>query len=113
MLIPSEMGGNKFSTHGRSQIVQKLSSRSGSLGVVANCFNSRDQRTSLNYGTESQKNTYLPKPASGEMIPCFGLLSLAGSDAAGSMIDRGIVNIRNGKKCIDLTVNKRYITLAG
>ena len=47
------------------------------------------------------------------MIPCFGLTSwAAGSDAAGSMIDRGIVNIRNGKKCIDLTVNKRYITLA-
>ena len=35
MLIPSEMGGNKFSTHGRSQIVRKLSSCSGSLGVVA------------------------------------------------------------------------------
>ena len=36
----------------------------------------------------------------------------AGSDAAGSMIDKGIVKIKNGKKYIDLTVNKRYITLA-
>ena len=47
------------------------------------------------------------------MIPCFGLTSwAAGSDAAGSMIDKGIVKIKNGKKYIDLTVNKRYITLA-
>jgi acyl-CoA dehydrogenase len=114
MLIPSEMGGNKFSTHGRSQIVQKLSSRSGSLGVVAMVPNSLGPgELLLNYGTESQKKTYLPKLASGDMIPCFGLTSwAAGSDAAGSMIDKGIVNIRNGKKCIDLTVNKRYITLA-
>jgi acyl-CoA dehydrogenase len=114
MLIPSEMGGNKFSTHGRSQIVQKLSSRSGSLGVVAMVPNSLGPgELLLNYGTETQKKTYLPKLACGVMIPCFGLTSwAAGSDAAGSMIDKGIVNIRNGKKCIDLTVNKRYITLA-
>lgn len=114
MLIPSEMGGNKFSTHGRSQIVQKLSSCSGSLGVVAMVPNSLGPgELLLNYGTESQKKTYLPKLASGEMIPCFGLTSwAAGSDAAGSMIDKGVVKMKNGKKYIDLTVNKRYITLA-
>lgn len=114
MLIPPEMGGNKFSTHGRSQIVQKLSSRSGSLGVVAMVPNSLGPgELLLNYGTEPQKKFYLPKLANGDMIPCFGLTSwAAGSDAAGSMIDRGIVTMKNGKKCIDLTVNKRYITLA-
>ena len=114
MLIPREMGGNKFSTHGRSQIVQKLSSRSGSLGVVAMVPNSLGPgELLLNYGTEIQKKTYLPKLANGEMIPCFGLTSwAAGSDAAGSMIDTGIVKMKNNKKVISLSVDKRYITLA-
>ena len=60
MLIPKEMGGNKFSTHGRSQIVQKLSSRSGSLGVVAIPNSLGPGELLLNYGTDTQKKTYLP-----------------------------------------------------
>ena len=85
MLINPEMGGLDFSTHARSQIVQKLSSRSGSLGVVAMVPNSLGPGELLiKYGTETQKNMYLPKLSSGEMIPCFGLTSwAAGSDAAG------------------------------
>ena len=114
MLVNPEMGGLNFSTHARSQIVQKLSSRSGSLGVVAMVPNSLGPGELLiKYGTESQKNMYLPKLSSGEMIPCFGLTSwAAGSDAAGSMIDVGTVKSRNGNLYIDLSVNKRYITLA-
>ena len=114
MLINPEMGGLDFSTHARSQIVQKLSSRSGSLGVVAMVPNSLGPGELLiKYGTETQKNMYLPKLSSGEMIPCFGLTSwAAGSDAAGSMIDVGTVKSKNGKLFIELSVNKRYITLA-
>ena len=70
MLIPSEAGGNKFSTRGRSQIVQKLSSCLEVLEAMILLFG--DGELLLNCGTESQKKTYLPKLASGEMIPCFG-----------------------------------------
>ena len=64
------------------------------------------------HGTEEQKNKYLPKLANGEYIPCFGLTGPNnGSDATGS-IDQGILIEENGKKYIEVTVNKRYITLA-
>ena len=70
----------------------------------------------LHYGTEEQKNHYLPRLASGEEIPCFALTSpTAGSDAA-SMNDMGIVCMgeHQGKTVLGLklTWNKRYITLA-
>ena len=64
------------------------------------------------YGTNDQKEKYLPRLASGELIPCFGLTGPNnGSDATGS-IDKGKVVKINDKICIDLEINKRYITLA-
>jgi acyl-CoA dehydrogenase len=70
----------------------------------------------LHYGTEEQKNRYLPGLASGEEIPCFALTSpQAGSDAA-SLIDSGVVckGKWNGKTITGIKLNwdKRYITLA-
>ena len=68
----------------------------------------------IHYGTDSQKNYYLPKLARGELIPCFGLTSwAAGSDLAGSMIDTAIVKRDSqGERYLEVSVNKRYITLA-
>ena len=45
----------------------------------------------MQFGTDEQRNYWLPRLARGEEIPCFGLTSPeAGSDAA-SMIDNGVV----------------------
>ena len=68
------------------------------------------------YGTDEQKQYYLPRLASGEEIPCFALTGPnAGSDAA-SMADTGVVclDMFDGKETlgIKLNWNKRYITLA-
>ena len=64
------------------------------------------------YGTEEQKEKYLPKLVTSEYIPCFGLTGPHnGSDAAGK-IDTGKVILKDGKKFIKVSVNKRYITLA-
>ena len=115
MLIPPEYNGIRFNTHARSQIVQKLSSCNGAVGVVAMVPNSLGPGELLiHYGTDSQKNYYLPKLARGELIPCFGLTSwAAGSDAAGSMIDTAIVKRDSqGERYLEVSVNKRYITLA-
>jgi len=60
----------------------------------------------------NKKKKYLPKLASGEFIPCFGLTGPDnGSDAVGS-IDNGVVVKENGKLFIKINLNKRYITLA-
>ena len=70
----------------------------------------------LKYGTDEQKQHYLPRLAEGKEIPCFGLTStVAGSDA-GSLVDNGIVcyDKFEGKEVLGLRLNweKRYITLA-
>ena len=65
------------------------------------------------YGTDEQKEKYLPGLANGDYVPCFGLTGpYNGSDAAGP-IDQGIVKLNNeGKRVIEVSINKRYITLA-
>jgi acyl-CoA dehydrogenase len=70
----------------------------------------------VHYGTETQKDYFLPRLATGEEIPCFGLTGpTAGSDAT-SIPDTGVVcrGKYNGKNVrgIRLTFDKRYITLA-
>jgi acyl-CoA dehydrogenase len=69
----------------------------------------------LHYGTEEQKNYYLPRLAKGLEIPCFALTNPeAGSDAA-SIPDFGVVckGSWQGKETLGmrLTWDKRYITL--
>ncbi|RMR54457.1 acyl-CoA dehydrogenase, partial [Pseudomonas cichorii] len=69
----------------------------------------------LHYGTDEQRNYYLPRLARGEDIPCFALTGpLAGSDA-GAMPDTGIIckGQWQGEEVIGLRLNweKRYITL--
>ena len=113
LIIPKEYGGMGFSGHGHSQIVQKISTRSGSAAVTVMVPNSLGPGELLmRYGTEEQKNYFLPKLASGELIPCFGLTGpRSGSDAA-SMPDGGVVCEENGVLGIRATFKKRYITLA-
>jgi acyl-CoA dehydrogenase len=70
----------------------------------------------LHYGTEEQKNHFLPRLARGEEIPCFGLTGpTAGSDAT-SIPDHGFVckGKYKGKEVLGIRMNfdKRYITLA-
>ena len=114
MLIPEEYGGLGISAHGRSQIVQRIATRSGSAATTVMVPNSLGPgELLLKYGTEEQKKAYLPKLANGEYIPCFGLTGVkSGSDAAGSMEDSGVVKEKNGKLGVEFSVNKRYITLA-
>src|SRR5262249_49907541 len=70
----------------------------------------------LRYGTDEQRNHYLPRLANGDEIPCFALTAPeAGSDAA-SIPDMGVVCYGDykGQRTLGMRVtwNKRYITLA-
>ena len=113
MIIPKEYGGLGFSAHGHSQIVTKIASRSTSAAVTVMVPNSLGPGELLmRYGTDSQRDYYLPKLATGEIVPCFGLTGpSSGSDAA-SMRDTGIVMEKNGVLGVSTTFKKRYITLA-
>ena len=70
----------------------------------------------LRYGTDSQKQSILPRLASGEEIPCFALTATEAGSDAGAMNDSGIVCRADFKGESDvlgirLNWNKRYITL--
>ena len=84
MIIPREYGGLGFSAIGHSEVVLKLASRSIPASVIVMVPNSLGPaELLLHYGTEAQKNHYLPRLARGEDIPCFALTEPhAGSDAA-------------------------------
>ena len=111
-VIPEKYGGLNLSTRETSEIITELATVNPALGVSVMVPNSLGPGELLvHYGTEEQKDTYLPKLAKGELIPCFGLTGPHnGSDALGN-IDKGRVVKRNGKLSIDLTIDKRYITL--
>jgi len=117
LIIPKEYGGKGFSAFAHSSIVTKLASHSGALGVSTMVPNSLGPaELLLHYGTDDQKNHYLPKLAKGEEVPCFALTApKAGSDAS-AMPDSGVVckQIFEGEEIlgISLTWDKRYITLA-
>ena len=117
MIIPKQYGGLAFSAFAHSEIVTKLSTRSSALAVSVMVPNSLGPaELLLHYGTEEQKNHYLPRLARGEEVPAFALTSpWAGSDAA-AIPDSGIVckGEWQGREVIGMRVtwDKRYITLA-
>lgn len=112
-IIPDSFGGTKLSVNELSSVLTKIASVSPALGVSIMVPNSLGPAELLeNYGTVSQKKYYLPKLANGEFIPCFGLTGPHnGSDATGSIDQGTVMKNDNGEIIIDLTINKRYITL--
>lgn len=117
LIIPKEYGGKQFSAYAHSQILIKVGGISITAGTSIAVPNSLGPaELLLHYGTQEQKDYYLPRLARGEEVPCFALTSpVAGSDA-GSMTDHGIVcwGEYAGNKTLGIRLNfdKRYITLA-
>jgi len=117
MIIPKQYGGLEFSAYANAMVITKLASRSPTASSTIGVPNSLGPaELLLHYGTEEQKDHYLPGLAAGTEIPCFALTSPeAGSDAA-SLVDSGVVckGTWNGKQTIGIRLNwnKRYITLA-
>ncbi|MGB3621353.1 MAG: acyl-CoA dehydrogenase [Ketobacter sp.] len=117
MVVDKKYGGKGFSAAAHSETVMKISTRSVTAAVTVMVPNSLGPAELLqHYGTQAQKDHYLPRLASGAEIPCFALTSaMAGSDA-GAIPDEGVVckGQWNNQEVIGLRVtwNKRYITLA-
>ncbi len=116
MIIPKQYGGKAFSAYAHSQVIMKLATRCSAAAVSVMVPNSLGPaELLLHYGTDAQKNHYLPRLARGDDIPCFALTSpYAGSDAA-AIPDVGIVckGTFEGRETLGFRVtwNKRYITL--
>ncbi len=114
LLIPKAYGGRDFSTVALSAVMGKVNGYSAPMGTFVVIPNSLGAAELLkHYGTDEQKNHYLPKLASGEYVPCFGLTELtAGSDAASIKAEGIAFRDDDGQTKIRLNFSKRYITLA-
>ncbi|WP_333620700.1 acyl-CoA dehydrogenase FadE [Pantoea septica] len=117
MIIKKEYGGLEFSAYAQARVLQKLAGVSGILAITVGVPNSLGPGELLqHYGTDEQKNHYLPRLARGDEIPCFALTSPEAGSDAGAIPDTGVVCMGEwqGKQVLGmrLTWNKRYITLA-
>ena len=117
LIIPKEYGGRAFSSFAQSRVMSKIASRSLTTAVSCMVPNSLGPgELLLHYGTEEQKDRYLPGLARGEEIPCFGLTSPEAGSDAGAIPDTGVVCYGQfeGQEVLGLRMNfsKRWITLA-
>ncbi len=114
MIIPKEYGGLGFSALAHSYVIEKLVSRSQVLAITTMVPNSLGPaELILHYGTQKQKEYFLPRLACGKEVPCFALTEPeAGSDATSIKSTGEIYRDENGDIKIKLNFEKRYITLA-
>lgn len=117
LIIPKEYGGRAFSSLAQSTVVSKISTRSLDAAVSVMVPNSLGPGELLvKYGTQQQKDYWLPRLADGREIPCFALTGPDVGSDAGSMPDYGIVckGEQGGREVLGIRLSfcKRYITLA-
>ena len=114
MIIPKEYDGLGLSASCNSAVVTKLTSRSLPLAITVMVPNSLGPAELLiHYGTEAQKDRWLPALARGEEIPCFALTEPGAGSDAGAINATGVVfRGDDGRLMLRLSWNKRYITLA-
>jgi acyl-CoA dehydrogenase len=117
LIIKKQYGGLEFSAYAHSCVLVKVAGRSVTAASTIAVPNSLGPAELLqHYGTEAQKDHYLPRLARGLDVPCFALTGpRVGSDAA-SIPDTGVVcrSLWQGQEVLGLRLNfdKRYITLA-
>lgn len=114
MIIPKEYGGLGFSALANSSVVHKIASRCGPLSTTVMVPNSLGPaELIIHYGTQRQREYYLPRLARAEEIPCFALTEPGAGSDAGAISANGVVfQDEDGQLKLKLNWNKRYITLA-
>jgi acyl-CoA dehydrogenase len=117
LIIPRQYGGKDFSPYAQSRVMSKIATRSLTTAVTAMVPNSLGPGELLaKYGTDEQKQRWLPGLAAGTEIPCFGLTGPEAGSDAGAIPDNGVVckQMVDGQEVLGMRLNfaKRWITLA-
>ena len=107
--IPVEYGGQGGTNQMYIMAVEELSRVCATTGVIVSAHTSLCMNPILEFGTEEQKQKYLPKLASGEWIGAFGLTEPnTGTDAAMQQTTA----VLDGEEWV-LNGSKIFITNAG
>jgi len=113
IVIPTEYGGAGLDTISYATVVEEISRKCASTGVITSVHNSLVSYPIMKYGTEEQKKKYLPILAKGEKIGAFaGTEPNAGSDLGGMQtkaVLKGNKYIINGDKCFITSGDKAGI----
>ena len=102
LVIPEQYGGMGFGSAAYSRVLQEIARYDGSVALTVGAHSSIGMRGLLLFGTEAQKQRWLPRLATGELIAAFCLTEPgAGSDAASvktTAVQEGDHWILNGEK---------------
>ncbi len=85
IIVPEQYGGSGLGYFEYKVIVEEISKVCGSIGLSLAAHNSLCTNHILTFGTENQKQKYLPKLASGEWIGAWGLTEPNTGSDAGNM----------------------------
>lgn len=102
VLVPEEFGGSGLGYQEYITIIEEISKVCGSIGLSVAAHNSLCTNHILTFGSEEQKQKYLPLLASGEWIGAWGLTEPNTGSDAGRMqtvaIKEGDYYVLNGAK---------------
>jgi alkylation response protein AidB-like acyl-CoA dehydrogenase len=85
VLVPEQYGGTGLGYFEYSAIIQEIAKVCGSVGLSVAAHNSLCTGHILSFGTEAQKQAYLPKLATAEWIGAWGLTEPNTGSDAGNM----------------------------
>jgi len=106
VLVPESLGGSGLGYHEYVSIIEEISKVDPSIGLSVAAHNSLCTNHILLFGTDSQKNKWIPKLASGEHLGAWGLTeNNSGSDASGM----SSTAVKDGESWI-LNGTKNFIT---
>jgi alkylation response protein AidB-like acyl-CoA dehydrogenase len=106
MLIPEKYDGLGLDALSYLMALEEISTADASVGVMMSVHNSLPTQMILNYGTEAQKQRWLPPMARGEILGAFALSEPASGSDASSLTTQAV---RDGDDWI-LTGTKSWVT---
>ncbi|WP_026695967.1 acyl-CoA dehydrogenase [Peribacillus kribbensis] len=107
--VPEKYGGSEMDYLSYIIAIQEISKVSAAVGVILSVHTSVGTNPILYFGTEEQKNKYVPKLASGEYLGAFALTEPSAGSDAGSLKTRAV---KDGDSYI-LNGSKIFITNGG
>lgn len=111
LAVPEAYGGLELPQSGYVRIMQEMAGIDSALAVTLGAHQSIGYKALLLFGTKEQKERFLPRLASGELIACYCLTEPeSGSDAASIKTK---AEFSEGGKFYTVTGNKIWITNGG
>jgi len=106
MLIPEQYDGLGLDALSYLMALEEISTHDASVGVMMSMHNSLPTQMILNYGTEAQRQRWLPPMARGELLGAFALSEAGSGSDASAMTAQAV---RDGDDWI-ITGSKAWVT---